>query len=119
QEVQNKIYDTLSKTFKENGIILDSVGIREIKFTEQYISAVEAKQIEAVKVDTAKNIAAQAEFEKEARITQAEGQAREQELQRATISDELLEKMWIEKWDGHLPTYMLGDSGTFIQIPTN
>lgn len=119
QEVQNEIFNSLYKTFTDNGLVLDGVGIREIKFTNEYISAIEQKQIQAVKVETEKNIAEQAKYQKEARITQAEGQAKEQELQRQTISSELLEKMWIEKWDGHLPTYMLGDSGTLIQLPNS
>jgi len=117
QEVQDQIFTSLSTTFSENGLILDSVGIREIKFTNEYVAAIEAKQLEAVKVKTAENIAERAVFEKEARITQAEGQAREQELQKTSISSELLEKMWIEKWNGNLPNYMMGDSQALIQLP--
>ncbi len=85
-QVQNEIYDALKGTFEENGLVLDSVGIREIKFTEQYIGAIEAKQIEAVKVETEKNKAEQAIYQKEGRITQAEGQAQEQRLQRETLN---------------------------------
>lgn len=118
QEVQNEIFQALQETFKNNGLILDSVGIREIKFSDDYINAIEAKQIEFVKVETEQNKAEQAKYQKEQRITNAEGQAKEQELQRQTISDELLRKMWIERWDGKLPTYMLGgDSNTLIQLP--
>jgi len=109
-EVQNRVESQLKPSFEENGIILDEVGIREIKFTPQYIQAIEAKQIEAVRVETEKNRAEQAKFQKEARITQAEGMAREQELLRASITNELLRKMWIEKWDGKLPTVMGSES---------
>jgi regulator of protease activity HflC (stomatin/prohibitin superfamily) len=105
-EVQEAIENKLKPIFEANGIILDEVGIREIKFAEQYIAAIEAKQIEAVKVETEKNKAAQAEYQKEQRITQAEGMAKEQELQRQTITEELLQKMAIEKWNGVLPVYM-------------
>ena len=118
-EVQTAIEDKLRPVFAENGLILDSVGIREIKFSDQYVQAIEAKQIEAVRVDTAKNIALRAEEEKKTAITQAEAQAKAQELQRQTISPELLEKIWIEKWDGHLPTYMTGDAQNLIQLPKN
>jgi len=117
QEVQNEIFNSLFQTFKDNGLVLDGVGIREIKFTNEYISAIEQKQIQAVKVETEKNIAEQAKYQKEARITTAEGLSQEQELQRLTISKELLEKMWIEKWNGVLPTYMMGDSQALIQLP--
>lgn len=117
-EVQKLIEDKLQPTFEANGLVLDSVGIREIKFTDQYVQAIETKQIEEVKVQTEKNIAEQAKYQKEARITTAEGQAKEQELQRVTLSDEILRKMWIEKWDGILPVYMLGEGSTpLIQLP--
>jgi len=116
-EMQHRIEEQLRPTFSQNGLILDSVGIREIQFTDAYIHAIEEKQIQFVKVETEKNIADQEKYKKDARITQAEGQAREQELQRTTISDELLEKLWIEKWDGKLPTYMMGDGTPLIQLP--
>jgi len=117
QEVQNEIFNALSPTFSSNGLILDGVGIREIKFTNEYIRAIEQKQIQAVKVETEKNIAEQAKYQKEARITQAEGQAREQELQRTTLTDTLLQKMWIEKWKGEVPDVVAGDESLIFQLP--
>ena len=119
-QVQNEIYDALKGTFEENGLILDSVGIREIKFTEQYIGAIETKQIEAVKVETEKNKAEQAKFQKEARITQAEGQAQEQRLQRETLDAQVLEKIkldnqkaFIDKWNGIMPKIVGGEGILF------
>jgi prohibitin 1 len=106
QEVQIKIEEKLVPLFKENGIILDEVGIREIKFTEDYVKAIEAKQIEAVKIQTEKNKAEQAKYQKEQNITQAEGQARAQELVRQSLTTEMVQKLWIEKWNGLLPTVM-------------
>jgi regulator of protease activity HflC (stomatin/prohibitin superfamily) len=116
-DVQNGIADQLRGTFEANGLILDSFGIREIKFTDEYITAIENKQLEAVKVNTAENIAARAVFEKEARITRAEGQAQEQELQRTTLTDALLQKMWIEKWKGNVPDVVTGGSSLIFQLP--
>jgi len=118
-EVQVAIEEKLRPVFEKNGVILDSVGIREIKFTDEYVDAIEQKQIQAVKVETEKNIAEQAKYQKEAKITQAEAQAREQELLRETLSSEVLQKMWIERWDGKLPVYMMGGEATnLIQLPT-
>lgn len=116
--VQDGIESKISDTFTENGLILDSVGIREIKFSPDYVQAIETKQIEAVKVETEKNKAAQEEFRKEQKITAAEASAKEQELQRLTLSSGLLQKMWIEKWNGVLPQTILGDQAqTLIQLP--
>lgn len=121
-QVQNDIYDALKPTFEDNGLVLDSVGIREIKFTEQYIGAIEAKQIEAVKVATEKNKADQAIYQKEARITQAEGQAQEQSLQRETLNAQVLEKIkldnqrvFIDKWNGVMPK-IVGAEGMLFDV---
>lgn len=116
QKVADDLFKSLQTKFGENGIHLDSVLVREIGFTDQYVQAIEQKQIEAVKVDTAKQIALRAEEEKKTAITQAEAQSKSQDLQRLTISPELLQKMLIEKWDGHYPQYLMnaGNSGQFI-----
>lgn len=121
-EVQNYIAERLRPVFAKNGITLDEVGIREIQFEPNYVQAIENKQIEAVKVETEKNKAAQAEFEKQRRITQAEASAQEQSLQRATLSAEVIEKIKqdnlakaIDKWDGKTPGVLLmGEGGQFI-----
>ncbi|RPJ09815.1 MAG: prohibitin family protein [Spirochaetaceae bacterium] len=106
QEVQNRIEAILRPVFSDNGIILDEVGIREIKFMDEYVQEIEAKQIEFVKIQTEKNRAEQAVYQKAARITQAEGQAAEQELLRRSITPEIIQKMWVEKWNGQLPSVM-------------
>jgi regulator of protease activity HflC (stomatin/prohibitin superfamily) len=120
QEVQIRIEEKLIPIFEKKGIILDEFGIREIKFADEYVKAIEAKQIEAVKIQAERNIAEQAKFKKEAQITSAEAQAREQELLRQSITPALVQKLWIEKWDGKLPTVMgsganLLDISSFVQ----
>lgn len=117
-DVQRAIEETLTPLFEENGLLLDEFGIRSITFTPEYIDAIEAKQIEKERVITEENIAKQEEFRKQARITRAEGQAEEQRLQKATLTDTLLMKMWIEKWNGEVPSVVSGDQGNLLfQIP--
>ncbi|TSC87941.1 MAG: membrane protease subunit, stomatin/prohibitin [Microgenomates group bacterium Gr01-1014_16] len=117
-KVQDAIFEKLKPVFETNGLVLDTVGIREIVFDMSYVEAIKQKQVELVMIEVEKNKAAQEEFRKEQRITAAEGQAREQELQRLTINDALLRKLWIEKWDGKLPTYVGGgDTNTLMQLP--
>ena len=116
--MQDAIFDKLKPVFEQNGLILDMVGVREIIFDKTYVDAIKSKQVELVRVEVEKNKAAQEEYRKQQRITAAEGQAREQELQRTTISDALLRKLWIEKWDGKLPTYVGGENtSALLQIP--
>ncbi len=117
QKAQEAIFDKLKSIFETNGLVLDTVGIREIMFDKTYVDAIKMKQVELVNVEVAKNQAAQEEYRKQQRITAAEGQAREQELQRLTINDALLRKLWIEKWDGKLPTYVGGNESNLLQLP--
>ncbi len=117
-KVQDAIFEKLKTVFESNGLILDTVGIREIVFDKTYVEAIKMKQVELVNIEVEKNKAAQEEFRKQQRITAAEGQAKEQELQRLTINDALLRKLWIEKWDGKLPTYVGGEgTNSLLQIP--
>jgi regulator of protease activity HflC (stomatin/prohibitin superfamily) len=117
-EMQKSVEDFLRPIFEENGLLLDEFGVRGITFTNEYISAIEAKQIEKERVITEENIARQEDFRKEARIIKAQGQAEEQRLQRATLNDALLMKMWIEKWNGNVPSVMAGDEGSLLfQVP--
>lgn len=117
-DVQKAIEEKLRPIFEDNGLFLDEFGIRSILFTPEYISAIEAKQIEKERVITEENIAKQEEFRKQARITSAEGQAEEQRLQRTTLTDALLMKMWIEKWNGEVPSVVTGEQGNLLfQMP--
>jgi len=114
REVQDKIYDTLLPKFADNGILLDELLLREPKFDSNYEAVMESKQVELERVKVEEHKAEQEKFKKEQRITAAEGQAAEQELQRLTLTDALLQKMWIERWNGILPQTMCGENSSFL-----
>ncbi len=119
KQAQDELTKQLEPVFSKNGIILDSFGIRQITFQPDYLAAIEAKQIEKEKVVTEQYRAEQEKFRKEQAITKAQGDAEAQRLQQQTLSKELIQKQWIEKWDGKLPTYIAGDgNGLLIGAPT-
>lgn len=102
---QSDVSASLSASFAKNGLNLDEFLVRQVKFSEEYVNAVEQKQIENEKVKTEEYKAEQEKFIKAQTITRAEGQAAAQEILRKTIDPLVLQKMAIEKWDGKLPTY--------------
>ncbi|GAB4284683.1 MAG: prohibitin family protein [Candidatus Dojkabacteria bacterium] len=116
-DAQTEVEGILAETFNENGIILDSFGIRQIEFQPEYISAIEAKQIEKERVTTEQYKAEQEEFKKQQAITKAQGEAEAQRLQQQTLSPELIQKLWIEKWNGQLPNYLGGNESLFVGLP--
>ena len=115
QDFQNQVFEQIKPTFADNGIILDSIGIREIRFSEDYISAIEEKQIQAVRIETEKNKAEAAKFEKERKITEAEAQAETQRLLQQTLSAEVLKNKFYEVWNGVLPT-VVSDNSLLMDI---
>lgn len=73
--VQDEIVQQIRPLFEAKGLELDSLGIREITFSADYVDAIEQKQIENEKVTTEQYRAEQAKYRKEATITEAEGEA--------------------------------------------
>lgn len=115
--ISKEIMDNLVPSFKDNGLILDEFAIRSIHFQDQYVATIEQKQIEKEKISTEEYIAQQEEFKKKALITKAQGEAEAQRLQQQTLTKELIQKLYIEKWDGKLPSTMTGsDSGFMINL---
>lgn len=116
EDVKILIEKSLKDRLAIYNIILESVNLVNISFDDEFNKVVEQKQIEEQKIKTAEYIKKQAEQKKQATILEAEGEARKQELLRATISKDTVMMKWIEKWDGKLPTYMMGDK-TMMMVP--
>jgi regulator of protease activity HflC (stomatin/prohibitin superfamily) len=51
-------------------------------------------------------------------VITAAGQAQSNKLLQQSLTQELVQKMWIEKWNGALPTYQLGSgNGVMLNLP--
>lgn len=129
-------------------VVLEDMSITNFSFSQAYEAAIEAKQVAEQNAEKAKNtleqtkieaeqVAAKAKGDADARRAQAEGEAqailveaqakaKAQELQRASLTPELLElrriEMWNSKWDGSVPQYIVGGNGggfgMLLQAPT-
>jgi len=125
-------------------VILEDMSITNFSFSADYEHAIEQKQVAEQSAEKAKNIleqtkieaeqvAAKAKGEADARRAQAEGEAsailveaqakaKAQELQKQSLTPELLElrriEMWNAKWDGSVPQIVGAGSGFLMQIPT-
>ncbi|OGC45995.1 hypothetical protein A2V49_01995 [candidate division WWE3 bacterium RBG_19FT_COMBO_34_6] len=113
---QRGVESKLRESFEQNGVILDEFLVRQLEFSNQYLAAVEQKQIEQEKVKTEEFKAQQEEFIKQQKIIRSEGEAKAQELLRQTIDPLVLQKMAIEKWDGKLPIYTGNGEIPFINV---
>lgn len=82
-KVQQDLNTALSKDFQANGLILQNLLLREITFSEEFIRAVEAKQVAEQQAEQAKQEAERARTiakgEADANVTRAEGEAKANE----------------------------------------
>lgn len=110
-------------------ITFTAAVVNNIDFSDAFEASVEAKMTAEqdalraeqekksalVKAEQAKEVAA---INAEAAIAQAEGEAEAMRIVREALRDmpeTYIQQMWIEKWNGKLPTYMVGsDTGLMI-----
>lgn len=95
----------------------------EAAITEEAVAkkAVETAEQNLLKAETeAKQKSVQAKAEQEAaiieaetKLIEAEAEKKANELLNQSLSDDILQKQWIDKWDGEMPTYY-GDSDNLM-----
>ena len=122
-EIMNAVKDYVIPYFKEYGITITVLGLKEdISYENDEIQkAIDARfaSEQDLEIQRNKNEAniAKAEAEAQAMIMLAEAEAKANELLSKSLTQALLEKLYYEKWDGKLP-YIYGDSTTpIIQVP--
>ncbi len=120
QGVQREVYIADKKEDKETVYFLDNivsftdVNITNIRYSDAYTQAIEDKQIAQQRVEKAQRELEEAKTRKEIAKTEAEAKKIEQELINASLTPQILQSRWIDKWNGILPTVMGGDSGGLI-----
>ena len=113
QEVSNNMLEAMKEKFKENGFNIRSVNIVNHDFSDAY-----EKAIERTKIAEQDKITAEKEYEKQLEIAKKKKEIakalkeekeiiiKTMEIEANTLNDKVLKKMFIEKWDGKLPTTM-------------
>ena len=123
-EVMEAVKEYVIPYFKEYGITITVLGMKEgVSYENNEIQkAIDAKfaSEQELVIQQNKNEAniAKAEAEAQAMIMIAEAEAKANDLLSQSLTDNLLEKMYFEKWDGKLPTIYGGDGVTpIVQVP--
>ena len=93
-------------------ITVSNVSLVNFGFSEAYQKAIEAKVIATQQTAKAEQDLARIKVEAASRIAQADGEAKAIAIQAAAIQsnggENYVKLQWIEKWDGKLPSTMLG-----------
>lgn len=127
-EASQKITDSFAKEVKEMGFIITDVtlGTPEAdaetqKSIDARVQASQENELKKTQIENAKLDSEQkrivAEGEAAAGIIQAEGEAKANEILQQSISAELLQKEYIEKWDGKEPMVKGEGTSAIINVP--
>lgn len=122
-EVSNLCMKALQEKVIKYGLAIDNFNIINLTFSPEYSRAIEAKQVAEQQVLKAKQDLEKTKIEAEQQIAKAKAEAESLKVQKQEITKDLLELRRIEaqlkaieKWDGKLPNYNLGDSIPFIDL---
>ena len=88
------------------GIEQEAIAKKSVETAEQNLrkAETEAKQ-QSVKAQAEQDAA---RIEAETKVIEAEAEKKANELLNQSLSDDILQKAWIEKWNGEMPTYYAG-----------
>ncbi len=131
-EVRAKTVERINQLFPKEYFEIISITISNIDFVPSFNDAIQLKKDNTQLAKAAEEKVKQSEAEANQAIEEARGKAESKKLdadaiayalraQRLEITDQLIQKMWIEAWDGGVPTYMMGgmdDTSLLLQIPT-
>lgn len=102
-EVKVVIQEMLTQRLAAYGIAVVDANITDLNFSAEFNKAIEQKAVAQQEVEKAKQELEKVKVEAESKIAQAKAEAEAQRLQQETLTDAMIKKMWIEKWNGSLP----------------
>ena len=88
-----------------------------LKYPQTIVESVNAKNKAIQQAMQVENEVKVAEAQAKKLIVAAEAEKKANELRQQALTPAILEKMWIEKWDGTVPTVITGgDTSTFLDL---
>jgi regulator of protease activity HflC (stomatin/prohibitin superfamily) len=127
EEIQELTLAKMRNDIKEYHLVLEQIDIREVYYNPEYEQSINQKKLEEQKALTLvevtkqkEELLKQAEIDKNIDITKAEAEAKALQIKGQSIASNprIVDLEWINKWDGKLPTYMLGQ-GQGIMLNLN
>jgi len=113
-EVKSEVDDTLTAILHNYHIAVDDISLVHVNFSDKFTEAVEAKQIAEQDAKRADFIVLKAAKEAEAKVNLAKGEAEINRLLHDSLTNEILTRQAIEKWDGKLPLIVTKDTPKFL-----
>lgn len=133
-DIYSELEANLAEEFAKYGVKFYSISITDMDAGEALEKAISDEAVAKKAVETAeqnllkaeteakqKSVQAKAEqdaakIQAETKLIQAEAERQANEKLNQSLSKDILQKEWIEKWDGKMPTYYAGDEGMGVMF---
>lgn len=123
EDVKAKVQERLASMIAPANLVLVETYMTNFAFSQGFSQAIESKQVAEQNALKAKRDLDRIKIEAEQKVAQARAETDSLKMQRDAITPELLklreiemQKVAIEKWDGALPNYMMGNTVPFINV---
>lgn len=108
-EIVNKTLESLKTELLKDGILVERIILVDTDAGEKIEQAIQNEASAKKEAETAKYLKEKAELEGEAKVIEAQKDKEANELKQTTLTKEILAEKMIEKWNGTLPTAVLGE----------
>jgi len=127
QDIQDEVARRIKQEIGAFRLILEQVDLREVYYNSEYEKAINDKKLaeqEALRlIEVTKQqeeLKKQEAIKKDIAILKAEGESKALQIKGQSISNnpKIIDLEWINKWNGQLPTYMMGNGqGVILSLP--
>lgn len=107
-EIVNKTLEQVQIELAKDGIVIERLILVDTDAGEAIEQAIQKEASAKKEAETAKYLKEKAELEGEAKVIEAQKEKEANELKQKSLTNEILTEKMIEKWNGILPTMMLG-----------
>ncbi len=116
--VKDEIKLSLTDRLKTTYLNVDDFSIVNFDFSDEFNSAIEAKQTAVQQALKAENDLRRIEIEAKQQIEKAKADAESIRIQGEALkqNQDLVQLKAVEKWNGQLPVYMMGNTVPFLNI---
>ena len=119
-EAAQQVIEALQNKLHNEHINITNFEFKNIDYKDEFENAIEAKVIAEQDALKAKNKTVQVEEEAKQKVIAAEAEAKSMAIRAEALSQNknLVEYEAVQKWDGKLPQYMMGNSVPFVNLNT-
>ncbi len=116
-QIESSLRETLDKKYFAN----IQFTMADVDFDDDFEKAIKEKQVAEQQALKAKNLTVQVEEQAKQTKIKAEAEAEAMRIKAKSLESnpKLVEYEAVQKWDGKMPTYMLGNSTPMINLTPN